>query len=331
MKRGPALAGPRVISVCEDPGVKPSRHTFAGLIAATALALACATLPAYARDNGRGVAIDGAVSMHTTYSFAQLAALPQTTAVVTFGNHQVTDSGVLLETLITAASPAYPASLPNTKNKLLRVTATVRGTGHQEVTFAVGELDPNFGDHPALLALTRNGMPIDGGPQLEVPADTGPQRFVSDVSEVAVGIASAPATNTSPSPGNPALLINGNHTVTLDGALLNRPRQETLNVSFGGPGGVESHTEVGPPLLDLLRLAGVDPTFNTWVAAVGSDNYVATVTPGEQIVGGRQLELSRIEDGVALAQPRLVADGDVKGGRYVSGVVNVYVGTGPAR
>ena len=34
---------------------------------------------------------------------------------------------------------------------------------------------------------------------------------------------------------------------------------------------------------------------------------------------------------VALAQPRLAADGDVHGGRYVSGVVDIYVGTGPAR
>ena len=32
---------------------------------------------------------------------------------------------------------------------------------------------------------------------------------------------------------------------------------------------------------------------------------------------------------VALAQPRLVADGDVHGGRYVPGVVDIYVGTGP--
>ena len=31
-----------------------------------------------------------------------------------------------------------------------------------------------------------------------------------------------------------------------------------------------------------------------------------------------------------MAQPRLVTDGDVKGGRYVSGMVDIYVGTGPA-
>jgi len=70
---------------------------------------------------------------------------------------------------------------------------------------------------------------------------------------------------------------------------------------------------------------------NTWVAAVGDDNYTAAVTPAEQLVGGRPLQLSLNEDGAALAQPRLVTDGDVKGGRYVSGTVDIYVGTGPAR
>jgi hypothetical protein len=69
----------------------------------------------------------------------------------------------------------------------------------------------------------------------------------------------------------------------------------------------------------------------TEVTVVGLDNYVATVTPAEQLAGGRPLQLSLNEDGVALAQPTLVTDGDVKGGRYVSGVLDIYVGTGPAR
>lgn len=80
----------------------------------------------------------------------------------------------------------------------------------------------------------------------------------------------------------------------------------------------------------MLAAAGVVPTLNTWVAAVSDDNYVATVTPAEQFIGGRPLQLSLNEDGVTLPQPRLVADGDVKGGRYVSNVVYIYVGFGPA-
>jgi hypothetical protein len=46
--------------------------------------------------------------------------------------------------------------------------------------------------------------------------------------------------------------------------------------------------------------------------------------------GSRPLQLSLAEDGVVLAQPRLVTDGDIKGGRYVSDVVDIYAGTGPA-
>jgi hypothetical protein len=249
---------------------------------------------------------------------------------VTVGGRQFTDTGVLLETLVTDAGPAYPASLLNTKNELLRVTVTVRGAARRDVTFAVGELDSGFGSHPALLALTQNGRPIARGPELVVPGDRAPVRFLPQVSQLTVGIATAPATDTDPAAASPVEVIDGHHEVTLSAARLARLPAETLTVSFGGPSGEQTHTEVGPSLLEVLAAAGVAPTLNTWVAAVGDDNYVATVTPAEQLVGGRPLQLSLSEDGVTLAQPRLVTDGDIKGGRYVSDIVDLYVGTGPA-
>jgi hypothetical protein len=42
------------------------------------------------------------------------------------------------------------------------------------------------------------------------------------------------------------------------------------------------------------------------------------------------LLVSLNEDGQPLAQPRLVVDGDVKGGRYVSLLVDLVVGQSPA-
>lgn len=293
--------------------------------------LAGMSIPALASGGPRPVlSVGGEVTSPMAYTIAQLAALPQTTATVTEGLRQVTDTGVLLETLVSDAGPAYPASLLNTKNELLRVTVTVRGIGRDEVTFAVGELDPGFGSHPALLALTQNGRPIAFGPELVVPGDRAPIRLVPRVSQVTVGIATAPATDTNPPAGSPVEVIDGHHVVTLSAALLARLPAETLKVSFEGPGGVQTHTEVGPALFEVLAAARIAPTLNTWVAAVGDDNYVATVTPAEQFAGRRPLQLSLNEDGVTLAQPRLVADGDVKGGRYVSDVVDIYVGTGPA-
>ncbi len=58
-------------------------------------------------------------------------------------------------------------------------------------------------------------------------------------------------------------------------------------MSFGGPSGVQTHTEVRPSLFAVLAAAGIRPGLNTWVAATGDDNYVATVTPAEQLAGGR--------------------------------------------
>jgi hypothetical protein len=288
-------------------------------------------MPAYAHESGHTLSVNGKVNVPTTYTVDQLSALLQTTATVSFGGHPVTYTGVLLETLVTTAKPAFPLNLPNAKNELLRVTATVRGDSFPEVTFAVGELDQAFGNHPALMALTENGRAILSGPELVVPGDKQPLRFARAASQVTVGIAAAPATNTTPAAGSPLILHTNGHSVPLTSAFLKRLHQETLTVSFIGPGGTQTHTEVGPPLLEVLLFGGVfSNPFDTWVAAVGSDNYVATVTPGEQLVGGRQLQLSLVEDGVTLAQPRLVASGDRHGGRYVSDMVDVYVGTGPA-
>ena len=99
-------------------------------------------------------------------------------------------------------------------------------------------------------------------------------------------------------------------------------------MSFQGPGGTQTHAEVGPTLADVLRAAHIRWGLNTWVAAVGSDGYVATVTPAEAFVGGRPLLISLNEDGEPLATPRLVVDGDIKGGRYVSLLVDLVVGQG---
>lgn len=305
------------------------------LVAAAVIAPAgAAAVPAAAAQDRAAspvLKVGGEVSSPTAYTAAELAALPQTTVTVPFGGRQVTDTGVLLETLVADAAPAYPASLQNTKNELLRITVTVRGAGRDTVTGAVGELDPGFGNHPALLALTQDGRPVAGGPELVVPGDRAPVRTMPRVSAVTVGIATTPATNTAPTAGSPIEVIDGGRDVTLSAARLARLPTETLTVSFEGPGGTQTDAETGPPLLAVLALAGIRPTLNTWVAAVGDDNYVATVTPAEQLVGGRPLQLSLAENGAELPQPRLVTDGDVKGGRYVSDIVDLYVGTGPAR
>jgi len=275
------------------------------------------------------ITIEGSVSAVTAYSISQLRAMSTAFNVSEPGRsgaQQVTEVGVPLESLVTP-TVSYPP-LANTKNPLLRVTVTVRGAGGREVTFALGELDPNFGNHLALVSLEHNGVAYPHGPELVVPGDVNRSRWVAHVEEVTIGV--TPAVHIDPPHAGALTVEKGNRTAVLSPALLALLPAATTTVSFAGPGGIQTHTESGPPLALVLLVARDVPGLNTWVAAVGSDDYAATVTPAEGFVGGRQLILSLNEDHVALTQPRLVAGGDVKGGRYVSGVDNLTVRVGPA-
>ena len=110
-----------------------------------------------------------------------------------------------------------------------------------------------------------------------------------------------------------------------------------VDVTFQAGAATQSHHYKGALLTDVLASAA--PTYDPAVKndslrffakAVGSDGYAAIVSFGEidPNFGANQVLLAYDEDGTDLcaAGPRLVVPGDVKGGRYVSNVVNVHVG-----
>ncbi len=273
------------------------------------------------------VSVGGAVATPATYSMSALAALPQTSFAVTrptpSGPVTVQDQGVSLETLVDDAQP----NLPDVKNALLTAVVTVRGRFGAQRTFALGELDPGFGDHPAYLALQQGGTALAVA-RLVVPGDSDALRTILDVSQISVVIED-PAVATPPEVG--ALTVqDGSATTVLSPAQLAALPTQTETVTFSAGGTPQTDTETGPTLDAVLRAAGIRPTFNTWVAGVGSDDYVATVTPAEAWIGGRPLLVSLVENGQSfLSQsegPRLIADGDVKGGRYVTGMDDLVVG-----
>jgi hypothetical protein len=269
------------------------------------------------------VSVTGAVSTPAAYSDAQLAAMPQTTFTITRRHGgSVSATGVSLESLVAAAQPNVG---PTIKNGLLRVTVSVGGRFGSPVTFGEGELDPNFGSHPAYLALTVAGHQL-AAPALLVPGDDQPIRDVPAVSTITVGVQSP-----TPTPGfapGTVTVEDGSHATTLTAAQLAALPPETLQASFLAGTTTTNVTEIGPSLDEVLRAAHVPLGIDTWVAGVGDDGYVAVVTPAEQWVAGKHLQVSLNENGAPLSEPRLVVDGDVKGGRYVSGLVDLVIGFG---
>lgn len=110
----------------------------------------------------------------------------------------------------------------------------------------------------------------------------------------------------------------------------------TIEVTFRSGSGVETRTYVGPRLVDVLANAG--PRFNPsikndklrhFISVTASDNYRALVAYGEidPNFENKDVLLATSEDGRSLAAegPRLVVPGDIAGGRYVTGVVRVFL------
>lgn len=152
----------------------------------------------------------------------------------------------------------------------------------------------------------------------------------------------APAATTPPAatsstpvtpPGTIALTGAVESPSTLTAQQLAGMPQQTVQVSFGSGKGPEQHSETGVSLAALLpadALATTDRKNDQLafgVLAIGDDGYAAAVSHGEVSAdfGNRGLLVARTEDGKALDRPRLVVPGDVKGGRYVSGLVELRV------
>ncbi len=286
-----------------------------GLVSpATAAGHATRALPAHgssASHGGGSVQVGGSVTTPTTLTAAQIGALPQATLPLQGLRGEVGSvSGASVLDVLAPAGPVFGTG----KNAFLRAFVTVARAHGPSVTFAYGELDPGFGNHPALLTVNRSRV------DLVVPGDRTRLRSVLDVTSVTLALSLAPVA--TPAAGS-VQVTDGRRTVTLSASLLRRLPSSTVTVTFQAGSTPQTHTETGPSLAVVELAAGFLPAPNTVVTAVGSDGYAVNVTNGEDFFGGRPLLVSLAEDGAALAQPRLVVDGDVKGGRYVSLLVNL--------
>jgi DMSO/TMAO reductase YedYZ molybdopterin-dependent catalytic subunit len=163
-----------------------------------------------------------------------------------------------------------------------------------------------------------------------------------------VGFAAGPVEGTSGQacPGGPA------PSFRLAGKVVNRATYELEDLQampstrqqvtyFSGSQGVVTTTYVGVPLADLLDQAvvRVDPAVKNdilrkYVLVSASDCYEVVLSLGEILsdFGGSNQIFVAYQDGAG--QPlstdgmaRLIVPGDIKGGRYVSNVVSITVGS----
>ncbi|MEE2058400.1 molybdopterin-binding oxidoreductase [Rhodococcus artemisiae] len=153
--------------------------------AATTEVSAPATTPTAALPAG-SVRLGGAIENHVTLSGDQLRAYPVQTQVVTYdsskGAQSHTYDGAALSDILAAAVLAGDAEAHN-PDLTFAILAT--GSDGYQATVSFGELSPNFGATPILVAYTEDGQPLDS-PRLVVPGDVKGGRYVSDLTDLEV-------------------------------------------------------------------------------------------------------------------------------------------------
>jgi hypothetical protein len=284
-----------------------------------------------------------------TLKTAELASLPQRSISVSIANGgqtQIhTESGPYLSDVLTLAGTQFATAC---KNDLLRYWIEVTSSNGTAAVLTRGEIDPGFGNRPAILSIAEDGRFLTtSGPRLIVPGDVTGGRDLQHVSAVTVGRATPqlPATGcadtgrlaSAPSAGT--VVVNGavSNPLTLTSAQLQAMSQATQTVNFLSGSTPQTHTEVGPLLSDVLALAKpqfdkCDPNaklrFYVEITS-GSDGYASLLSWGDfdSAYGNRQSVVSLVEDGTQqTGGPRVTVPNDVKGGRYVSAssVITVF-------
>ena len=324
-------------------------------VVATACAVACLAGAADGRQAINHPAVTAIVPNLTvntptgtlvTLKTSELSVLPQTTISVPIDGTSTSESGPTLASLLTYAGVQYNASC---KNDELRYWVEATNAKGAAVVITAGELDPGFGNRPAILSIDENGHFLTSqGPRLVVPNDTG-ARDLQNVSIITVGRAPVELADTAtpacgstglvPVPAAGSLVINGDvaDPTTYSFAQLQAMPQENQTVSFLAGTSPSTNTETGPTLISLIQAAkpkflACDPNdkLRFYVEITSSeDGYASTLSYAEidPTLNDTQALASLIENGVSQSSvgARLTVPGDVKGGRYVSGSAVVTV------
>ena len=132
--------------------------------------------PALAADSARLTLPDHPPE---TVDAGSLAVLPATEIASAYRSSKGIETGIYKGVLLWDILAAR-GLVEDPKSALRHVLLVSAGDGH-EVAFSVGEIAPDFGARPILLAYELNGAPIPDGLRMVVPGDIRGARHIKDI------------------------------------------------------------------------------------------------------------------------------------------------------
>jgi hypothetical protein len=292
------------------------------------------------------ILLQGNVAQPGIYNLPDLTPVMTQTATYAAAGTPVTDtySGISLWNLL---GDAGGVTVTGAKNDVLSKYVVATGSDGYKAVFSLGEIDPNFGAQPVMVAyadtagqLGPNGS--DGLARVVVPGDLAGGRYVSDL--VSLKVQSLPEPNPSGPGGiSDQLALSGKiadpSIVTPETlSALNQSTTETATYLSGSSQTTDTYT--GVSLWTLIQDSGVltdgsikNDILRYAVVATGSDGYRAIISMGEiDPAFGNQPDLVAYSDTGGQLGPggqdgalRLIVPGDHAGGRYVSNLVSLHV------
>jgi DMSO/TMAO reductase YedYZ molybdopterin-dependent catalytic subunit len=131
------------------------------------------------------LSLEGKVKEPQHWTLDDLRKMPAQHADVTYqterGQASPSFTGVLLWSLLQAAGGIDDA----TRNAVVRHTIRITASDNYVVVLSTGEISPDFGNVPALVAYEQDGKPLDR-PRLVMPGDKHGARDEHDVVTIAI-------------------------------------------------------------------------------------------------------------------------------------------------
>jgi len=152
----------------------------------TLLACSLLWLQSTASPPSATVKVFGAVARPTTFSAAEIAAMPRTEISATSHNQAGKYAGPSMRELLTRVGVPTGADLRGAE---LAKTVIVTGADGYKVAFAIAEFDPSFTERNCILADQKNGAPLPANAapfQIILSGEVRPARWVRQVVSIEV-------------------------------------------------------------------------------------------------------------------------------------------------
>jgi hypothetical protein len=145
--------------------------------------------PPHPTQPGNPARLLGAVRTPALLSMSTLRSMPQRETTVSFecrtsGPRRHHFSGPLLIDVLQAAQPLFETG---ERKARLRFLVAIQGRDGHRTVLAWGDIDPEFGNIPVLLAVSMDCRRLDAeGPHLVMPGDICGGRHISRVTDIKV-------------------------------------------------------------------------------------------------------------------------------------------------